>query len=206
MTVKALRAVEGVQEVVVVADGCSDRTAEEARAAGARVLVPPARMGKGGALEGAVDRLPPAAVYLLVDGDVGETAGAAASLLEPVRAGELDMAVGRLPPSRGGGFGAVKGLSRWLVGRACGFRAEEPISGQRALTGEVLAACRPLAPGFGVDVSLTIDAVRLGFRVGEVPVRMSHRRTGRTPAGFAHRAGQGLDVLRAVLPRLLGLR
>lgn len=203
--VRALRALPHVAEVVVVADGCQDRTAEEAREAGAKVLVPPCPLGKGRALEGALERLAPAPVYLLVDADTGESAGEAARLLAPVLAGELDCAVGALPPG-GGGFGLVRALARLAVRRLTGVELASALSGQRALTSAALQAARPLAPGYGLETAMAVDLLRLGFRVGEVPVRMRHRATGRDLRGFAHRARQALDVLRAVAPRAVGLR
>jgi hypothetical protein len=205
-SVKSLTAIEAISQVVVIADGSSDRTAEEAVGAGARVLIAPRRRGKGDALDSALDAIGSADVYLLVDGDVGETAVETAALLEEVLAGRLDIAIGRLPPLEGGGFGLVKAFSRWAIRTITGFDVQEPLSGQRALTHSALKACRPMASGFGLETGMTIDAVRLAFRVGEVPVDMSHRATGRTLAGFTHRARQGWDILRAVLPRAVGLR
>jgi glycosyltransferase involved in cell wall biosynthesis len=204
--VKALMELRGISEVVVAADGSTDRTAEEAVAAGARVLAARVRAGKGHAVEAAIERTSPADVYLLVDGDVGDTASGTEVLLDEVLAGRLDLAIGRLPPVKGGGFGLVRGVARWLIRLLTGFEAKEPLSGQRAVKRDVLEACRPLADGFGMEVGMTIDAVRLSFRVGEVPVDMSHRVTGRDLGGFAHRARQGLDILRAALPRAMRMR
>ncbi len=205
-TVKALAALPSVAAVVVVADGCTDRTAGEAAGAGARVLVSPRRLGKGAAVEGALERGVPAAVYLLVDGDVAETAEEAGALLDEVLAGRLDLAIGRLPAQLGGGFGMVKGVAAAVIRSLTGFEAESPLSGQRAITREALWGCRPLAGGFGLETAMTIDAVRLGFRVGEVPVEVRHRPEGRSIRGFSHRARQGLDILRAVAPRALRVR
>jgi glucosyl-3-phosphoglycerate synthase len=205
-TVRALRGVEGVDEVVVVADGCTDGTAEEARRSGARVLVTPCPVGKGGALEGALDRVGRAGVYLLVDADTGDSAGEAAALLAPVLDGRLDCAVGVLPQAGGGGFGAVRALSRTAVRLLTGADLRAPLSGQRALTARAVDAARPLASGFGVETALAIDLLRLGFRVGEVEVAMRHRVTGRDVPGFVHRARQAVDIARAVLPRALGFR
>lgn len=205
-TVKSLAGIDPITEIVVLADGSTDRTVEEAMGAGARVLVAPRRVGKGGAIDSALDRIAPADVYVLVDGDVGETAAESSALLEEVLSGRLDLAIGRLPQLEGGGFGVVKAFSRWAIRAIAGFDAQEPLSGQRAATREALEACRPLASGFGLETAMTIDAVRLGFRVGEVPVDMRHRPTGRTLAGFSHRARQGLDIVRAVVPRFLRLR
>jgi glycosyltransferase involved in cell wall biosynthesis len=205
-TVAALRAVDGVDEVVVVADGCGDRTPAVAASAGARVLAAPRRLGKGRAVEEALGRVAPADLYLLIDGDVGATASEGAFLLAAVRSGRADLAVGRLPALAGGGFGLVKRAAARLIRAACGFVAAEPLSGQRAITSEALDACRPLAPGFGLETAMTIDAVRLGFRVEEIPVDMTHRTTGRGLAGFVHRGRQGADVLAAALIRLAGAR
>jgi Glycosyl transferase family 2 len=205
-TVKSLAGIQAVGEVVVIADGSTDRTAEEAAGSGARVLSAPRRLGKGGAIESALDRIGDADVYVLVDGDVGETAAETGALLDEVLSGRLDLAIGRLPALEGGGFGLVKGFSRRAIRAISGFDPDEPLSGQRAITRQALSACRPLASGFGLETAMTIDAVRLGFHVGEVPVDMRHRPTGRTVAGFSHRARQGVDIVRAVVPRFLGLR
>ncbi len=48
---------------------------------------------------------------------------------------------------------------------------------------------------------MTIDAMRAGHRVLEVELDLSHRATGRTPAGFAHRARQLVDFARAYAAR-----
>jgi glycosyltransferase involved in cell wall biosynthesis len=206
-TVEAIRTLPSVDRVVVVDDASTDGTAEEAREAGATVLVPPARLGKGGALEGALTRLPEFRLYLFLDADLGATAKEAGALLEPVERGEADLCIGVLPRDpRHGGFRLVKRSAGELIRRVGGFRAEEPLSGQRALTREVVEAVRPLAPGFGVEVAMTIDAARLGFRILEVPVEMRHAATGRNLSGFLHRARQGRDAVLAALPRWFELR
>lgn len=205
-TVKSLSSVPGVRGVFVVADGCADATVEAARGAGATVFASPFRKGKGTALEEVLDRLPTGDVYLFIDGDVGDGAAEAARLVDEVLGGRLDVAIGRLPALEGGGFGIVKRMAAGIIRMGSGFRAEAPLSGQRALTREALDASRPLADGFGLETAMTMDLARLGFRIGEVPVEMSHRASGRSLGGFAHRGRQGLDILAAASPRLLGLR
>jgi hypothetical protein len=203
-TVKALWQVPGVGRVVVVDDGSSDDTPDLVAEAGGDVIRTDGH-GKGQALDAALG-LVDAPFYLLVDADTGTTAEGAAPLLAAVMGGEADLAIGRLPPLPGGGFGLVKDMAGWLVRRACGLRAAAPMSGQRAGTRAVLQSCRPLAAGFGVEPAMTTDAVRLGYRVVEIDVQMSHRATGRSLSGFAHRGRQGWHVLAAMAPRLLRLR
>lgn len=201
-TVRAIRRIEAVDVVVVADGGSEDGTAEEARASGARVLVGPRRGGKGGSLEGAIDRIEAADVYLLLDADLGDTAVEGRVILDEVLSGRADLAIGVLPRQTGhGGFRLVKRTARGLVRALSGFRPDEPLSGQRALTGEVMGAVRPLARGFGVEAAMTVDAVRAGFRVVEVPVAMTHAVTGRDLAGFRHRGRQGWDLVRAMLRR-----
>jgi glycosyltransferase involved in cell wall biosynthesis len=201
-TVAALRALEAVTEVVVADDGSEDDTAARALDAGARVLRTPRSRGKGGALEGAIGALgstPDA--WLLVDGDLAETAAGLRPLLDAVLQGRADLAIGVVPPGEGGGFGLVRRAAGAAIRRLGGIAVTQPLSGQRALTSPALAAVRPLADGFGVETAMTIDAARAGLRVLEVPVEVRHRPTHRDVAGFTHRGRQGVHIARAVFAR-----
>ena len=199
-TVTALHGL--ADEVVVVDDGSSDGTSSAALVAGATVLRASRRRGKGRAIEESLERLPPAALWLLADADLGPTASELGPLVDAVREGMADLAIAAFPKLGGGGFGMVKRTAAQLIRAACGFDAREPLSGQRALTAAALAAVRPLAPGFGIEVGMTIDAVRAGLRVVEIPIEgLSHRPTGRGARGFAHRGRQGADILAAVAAR-----
>ena len=107
----------------------------------------------------------------------------------------------------GGGMGTVRRASAAAIRLLARYRAEAPLSGQRALTAACLAAVRPLAGGFGMETAMTIDAVRAGLRVMEIPVPgLTHRATGRSLGGFIHRGRQGLQIARASLARAVRLR
>jgi hypothetical protein len=61
------------------------------------------------------------------------------------------------------------------------------------MRGEVLRAVLPFARGYGMEVGMTIDAVRAGYRVAEIELDLEHRATGRTLGGFLHRGRQLRD-------------
>jgi hypothetical protein len=140
----------------------------------------------------------------LADADLADSAALLGPLIEAVQQGRADIAIAAFPRLAGGGFGIIKKAAARSIRATCGFDAREPLSGQRALTANALAAVRPLTPGFGLEVGMTIDAIRAGLRVVEIPIEgLTHRPTGRGPRGFAHRARQGVDIVGAVLTRVL---
>ncbi|MFL6294685.1 MAG: glycosyltransferase family 2 protein, partial [Actinomycetes bacterium] len=210
-TVRALRDLPGVAEVLVVSDGSTDATAARALEAGAHCLDLPRNLGKGGALNVGLAALmgrvaerlsPEPAVLLLADADLAETAGRLGRLLDPVLDGQADLAIADLPAQQGaGGFGVAMGLARIGMARATGRRMSEPLSGQRAVRWEALPALLPFAPDFGVEVAMTIDALRAGLRVVEVEVDLHHNATGKDLSGLLHRARQARAIARELTRR-----
>jgi glycosyltransferase involved in cell wall biosynthesis len=187
--------------VVVADDGSTDDTAAVARAAGAEVVSTGRDIGKGGAMTAAARTVldstiaPDPPVVLVCDGDLGDSAVQLAALADAVREGRADLAVGAFARRVGGGVGAAIGYARWAIRHLCGLELEAPISGQRAMRGEVLSVVVPFAPRFGMEIGMTVDAARAGFRVAEVPLDLEHRATGRTLRGFVHRGRQLADFV-----------
>jgi glycosyltransferase involved in cell wall biosynthesis len=197
-TVQAAFFIPEIKSVLVVDDGSADDTAGAARRAGAAVLRLSRRKGKGGALNCGLKRAE-GEVILLLDADLGKTAREARSLLLPILEGQADMTIARFPETRRrSGFGLVKGLARKGIKYFTGLDLGSPLSGQRALRRDVLGKVTPLAPGFGVEVELTVKAVRAGLRILEVPVEMDNRDYGRSLQGFCHRGKQFLAVAAAL--------
>lgn len=207
VTVRAAAQVPDVGAVVVVDDGSTDDTAAIARAAGAEVTRHRRNQGKGAAMQSGADHVArlfhAAPALLFVDADLKETAAATAALVPPVLAGVADMTIAVLPPQSGigGGRGRVVRLARGGVERATGWAPTQPLSGMRCLTADAFAAARPLARGWGVEVGLTIDLMRRGRRVIEVPCELQHRVTGTDLSGQLHRAAQYRDVWLALAVR-----
>jgi glycosyltransferase involved in cell wall biosynthesis len=204
-TLAALRGAFPEAALWVADDASTDGTAEAALAAGAQVVGRGRPRGKGAnvtaAAEAALSGEPAPRLVLLCDGDLGDSAARLAPLVEAVAAGECDLAVAAFSRRVGGGFGLALGFARWAIRRRCGLETAAPISGQRALRADVLRATLPFARGYGLEVGMTIDAVRAGYVLREYELDLSHRATGRSLAGFVHRARQLADFARVYLSR-----
>jgi len=207
-TVKALREALPSAVLWVADDASSDSTAEVAMSAGARVVSRGRPHGKGGNVSAAAeavlseDETP--ALVLLCDGDLGGSASRLTPLIAAVEAGECDLAVAAFADRVGGGFGLALGFAHWAIRRRCGFDAKAPISGQRAMRTDVLRATLPFAAGYGMELGMTVDAVRAGYRVGEYELDLTHRATGRSFRGFLHRGKQLVDFVAAYRVRAQG--
>jgi glycosyltransferase involved in cell wall biosynthesis len=204
-TVAAVKSVGKVDQIIVVNDCSTDNTGELAKAAGAEVVDLPKNLGKGGALNYGLQFVK-GDIIALIDGDLGKTAVDVEKLLDPVLSNKADMTIAKFPPAqKKGGFGMVTRLARKGIRLYTGLEVACPLSGQRVITRDVLGkiGSAPFESGFGVEVGLTIDVFRHGFRVREVPVQMKHAETGRDLAGFIHRGQQFAHVLLVLANRLL---
>jgi glycosyltransferase involved in cell wall biosynthesis len=204
-TLAALREALPEAALWVADDASTDGTAEAAMAAGAQVVSRGRPHGKGAnvtaAAEATLSAEPTPAIVLLCDGDLGPSAAQLEALVDAVERDECDLAVAAFSRRVGGGFGIALGFAGWAIRRRCGLRTKAPISGQRALRADVLRDVLPFARGYGMEVGMTIDAIRAGYRLREYELDLAHRATGRSFAGFVHRARQLIAFLRAYLTR-----
>lgn len=207
-TVKAARTLRGISRVIVIDDASTDTTADLAEQAGADSVVRLERnLGKGGAMDAGL-RMLQEPFILMLDADLGESAGLAQPLLDPVLEGRADMTVAVFPEltrpagqgrSQGGGFGLALKAARAGIRALTGADLVAPLSGQRALDRRIIESMGGFAKGFGVETALSGWAAAGGWRVVEVPVEMSHRRTSKDVAGFLHRGRQMWHIVRALL-------
>ena len=201
-TVKAALGMPGIGEVIVIDDGSTDDTDAVAENAGARVIEMVGNQGKGAALNAGLSETE-SEIVLMIDADLGASAVETHRLLEPVLADEADMsiAVMKAPAGHKAGFGLARGLAAWGIKRYGGMEVSAPLSGQRAVRRKLLDDIRGFETGFGVETALTIDALRKGYRIVEVPLPLTHRLTGRNWRGILHRARQFADIARAIWRR-----
>jgi glycosyltransferase involved in cell wall biosynthesis len=204
-TLAALRGALPDAALWVADDASTDGTAEAAIAAGAQVVSRGRPHGKGAnvtaAVEAALSVDPPPGLILLCDGDLGASGARLVPLVGAIERGECDLAIAAFSRRVGGGFGVALGFAGWAIRRLCGAETIAPISGQRAMRTDVLQATLPFARGYGMEIGITVDAVRAGYCLREYELDLSHRATGRSLAGFAHRAAQLRDFARAYWAR-----
>ena len=163
---------DGLLEVVVVADGSSDRTAELAgRRPGVRVLWAAERLGKVAAVNRGVATAR-GDLVCLTDANCSLAPGA----LRALAAGFRDPATAVV-----GGAKAVVGAGARGRGEGMYWRLESRIKGWEAALGGAVgapgeicgvrrAAFRPIPPGvINDDYHLTCDALVRGLRVGYAP-------------------------------------
>jgi glycosyltransferase involved in cell wall biosynthesis len=213
-TIAAACRIDGVDLVIVVDDGSSDATARLAGEAGAVVVRHAHNRGKAAAMTtGArvaadVDLRDPALSgrareLLFIDADLEGSAANMGALVAPVASGEAAMTIAVLPPQKtpGGGHGFVVRLARNGIERLAGWTSLQPLSGMRCLSREAFEAASPLAPGWGVEVGLTIDVLGAGLGVLEVSCDLQHRVSEADWRGRVHRARQYRDVWLALAVR-----
>lgn len=187
--------------LVVADDASDDATSEVALAHGAEVVSRGRPHGKGANVTAAaatvIDRAQAdGAVFLLCDGDLGESAGRLRPLVDAVVEEDCDLAIAVFRSRVGGGFGFALRYAQRAIERLSGYTAVAPISGQRALSAAAMRAAYPFASGYGMEIGITVDVVRAGLDVREIELDLEHRATGRSLGGFLHRARQLRDFRR----------
>jgi len=203
--VARLRAAAPWHEVLVVDDGSSDRTAELARSAGARVIRHPYTKGNGAAVKSGI-RQAAGEFVLIVDGDGQHPPDDALRLTG--RLGEYDLVVGaRAPsshasPARRAGNALLNALASGLTGRAI----PDLTSGFRAARRECLREFLHLLPnGFSTPTTTTLAFLRAGYSVAFEPVGAA-RRVGHSKIHFTRDGATFLLIVLKVVTLFSPLR
>ena len=165
-----------IEQVLVVDDGSRDRTAEAARAAGARVIVHPHNRGKGCALRTGFDDLfaRGCAEVVTLDAD-GQHLPEEIPKLRGARAEGADLVLG----SRSALFAQMCGrrrlanrMSSRMISFAAGQALEDVQTGFRLYTQALIAATGFPEHRFEAESAVVVRAVRLGFKVLLVPIEL----------------------------------
>lgn len=164
-----------VSQVLVVDDGSIDGTAEEARAAGARVMAHATNMGKGHAVRTGLAHLLSGDIthVILLDGDMQHLPHETPRLLDAARATGADVVIGERRFDRAG-MPASRYHANRIGSRALssfvGVPLEDTQCGFRVFRAEALRTMRLSARGYDIETEMLIKLRRLGGRVASVPV------------------------------------
>jgi hypothetical protein len=193
-----------VHEVIVVDNGSRDRTAEAARAAGARVVSEP-RRGYGHACLAGIAAAAGADVFVFLDGDHSDYPAQLVDVVAPILAGRADLVIGsRSRGRREAGahpWHAVLGTRAcvFLMNRLTGSRATD-LGPFRAITAEALGRLDMRDRNYGWTVEMQVKAARQGLRVVEVSVDYRPR-IGRSKVSGTLRGtvGAGTKIVATIL-------
>ncbi len=185
--VKGVRAA-APHAVLVIDDGSSDDTAEQARGAGAVVVSLPFNMGYGVSLQtGYKYAAEHGCDYLVqLDADGQHDPAGIAVLLERVREGRCDVCIGSrflegqpysIPFARRIGMILFRRIASFLIGATI----TDPTSGFQAMNRRVIEFfCRDHYPVDYPDTDVIVALHHHGFRVAEAPVVMHANPTGKS--------------------------
>ena len=185
-------------ENILVVDGHStDATFARAKKAGARVILQSGR-GKGQALKEVFEMIDEKYI-LLIDGDGTYLPSEAIRLLEPVLNGKADHVVGnRLVNIKGGSLNRLNMFGNRIINRffvlIYRIHLNDILSGYRAFTSEGIRRLDLSMPGFEIESEITIQSVKKGLRIFEVPITYMPR-----PAGTKTKLHPFRDGLKIVL-------
>jgi hypothetical protein len=187
--VRDLREYDSRWDVLVVNDGSTDATSQQAREAGARVVDLPRNLGIGGAVQTGFLYASRHGYDGVVqcDGDGQHPASEVASILEILREGGYDVVVGsRFLQKKGERFISTPSrrlgisLLASLLGRLCGRKISDPTSGLRAYNRRALTYLSRCYPQDFPEPETLFLLHRYGFSVREKGVVMRERRGGRS--------------------------
>jgi glycosyltransferase involved in cell wall biosynthesis len=174
--------------VIVVSDGCKDRTAEESREAGAMVCEVPVNRGQGAALRLGyrLAREGGAEYIVTTDADGQYNPAEIETVLSPVVAGEADFATGSRRLGSQETKDAVRRAGSWFFASTLSLLTGQKISdttfGLRAMRAAVTGAVSLEQPQYQSS-ELLIGVITHGYKVVEVPATIHKRRVGESKKG-----------------------
>ena len=175
------RALPHLGAVFVVADGCTDRTAETAAEAGAAVIALPERRGKATALRhgwAALAAEPAWRQLVLLDGDGQHDPASIPALIAARAATGAELVLGRRD-FEGTPMPLARRWTNRLMSRVLSHRVGQGVAdsqcGFRLATREFLESRHWRSNHFEIESEMILHAAARGWRVAEVPIATVYR-------------------------------
>lgn len=176
---KVMDQLDSDHEIIVIDDGSTDNTAENARATGAKVIQHPYNIGNGAAVKTGI-RHARGSILITIDGDGQHDPNDILKLVN--RIGPYDMVVGsRNSESHTSAHRDVanmvfNSLATYISGR----KIEDLTSGFRAVKTHIARQFLYLLPNkFSYPSTITLSVVRAGYSLGYEPIKFA-RRSGKS--------------------------
>jgi len=171
----------GFEDILVIDGHSRDRTCERARAAGARVVVQSGQ-GKGQALKEAFELIE-SDYIVMIDGDGTYLPVEVRLLLDPVLAGRADHVMGnRFGNLQEGALTRLNSAGNRLINfffrLIYGVPLNDILTGYRAFTLEGVRRLDLTMTGFEIETEMTVDSVKKGLDIVEVPITYRSRAKG----------------------------
>jgi glycosyltransferase involved in cell wall biosynthesis len=183
------RLVEEIQatklvDVIVVDNGSTDATTQEAAKTGARVISEP-RRGYGYACSAGVAAAQNIEILAFIDGDGSFLAKELPLILHPILNNQADLVLGSrvLGHIAPGAMPAQQRFGNWLASRLMNTLYDLSVTDlgpYRAIRGNFLKQLDMKEMTFGWPTEMIVKTARLGGKIVEVPVSYYNRRTGRS--------------------------
>ncbi len=188
--------------VIVIDDGSTDRTAEVAQLAGAKVIRHLCNMGKGVALKTGFEyvRQNGAEVVVTMDSDGQHDPEEISKLVTPILKGEADMVNGsRYLNGNGKNTPFYRRIGQNVLDKVTninsGLTVTDTQSGFRAFARHTLSTFKFKSNGLAIESEMLMDAANAGFKVKEVEVGVRYDVDGSSEHPLSH----GVRVLMNVL-------
>lgn len=176
-------------EIIVVDDGSTDDSFEKlSKKKGIKVDRHTVNRGKGAAIASGAT-LATGNVIVIQDADLEYDAGTIPTLVEPILSGKCDIVYG----SRFKGdiigmtcshFVGNKILS-YFTSLLCGAVVTDMMTCQKAFRANVFRSLNLESPRFEFELEVTVEALRKGYSIQEIPIPYSKRKFGEAKIGWS---------------------
>ena len=183
-----------VDEVIIVNDGSSDKTAEVAIEAGAKLISHSTNLGKGEALKSGFEVIGDDSIIVTIDGDGQHNPDEIPAIIKPIIEDGADLVNGsRYMNGPEENTPAYRRVGQKVLDIAtnisAGIKVTDSQSGFRAFSPRTKGVFRFKDTGFGIESEMLVDAAEAGLKIVEAPITVRYDLDGSTKDPVTHGVG-----------------